>query len=522
MKFFKRDVGFTKAGLELPSMEEMIERNYQYIEEKTGRKFDRASDGPIGQLFEISSKFWLDTWKQLQVFVGLFAYPRGIFADWYAGYTGFKRLPAVKASAILDVYGLTTASAKQANLSSFSDVNGKSWERNEIIDNMGVSLTNVTDNVNFPVSSIRSFIIDWSEYKEGETGDFVVFNHQTNIPYMTIEAKSHSTKAQLQNLLDTFLNRFNIIKNFQGKDFWYFELSFGQLCSLSFGGGKKEDNIWLKMVATPFQISVQSSDYTNGEVLGSHSITNISSSATGVIACNNSLPIARARGSETDLELLQRMQYSRRLYGGASALSIEQRIRQEIPNVSFCRVLENTFNAPLQIRPGLVLPPKSIFPIIEGGSFEGISNFLFKYVPATCICFGTDKQNVKFIDSPITLKHKSEVAIGWSVPKPRYVELRIEILEYNRDQPFPVDGFEQIKQEILNWSYGRFSVGADLFLKDFYTPINKVVGSGVVKISQRNIPQQYKWKETLWEMGFSEKNIELWDEYVHIDNIQVI
>ena len=519
MKYFKRDVGFTKAGLELPSMEEMIERNYEYIEEKTGKKIDRASDGPIGQLFEISSKFWLDTWKQLQMFIGLFAYPRGIFADWYAGYTGFKRLPAVKASAILDVYGNIGTKTQASNLGEFSDSNKKTWTRKLAQDGLGVKMETSEGNVEFPRINITSFLINWKKHEEGEKGTFRVLNNRTNVPYTTIEARADDTKEQLKNRFDTVLNRFSVIKDFQGnKDFWLCKMPFGEMCDID---NNSDIGIWKKMIATPYQVYVENGDYTNREILPANEINSLASSATELFACTNPVAIFRARGVETDLELFQRMQYSRRLYGGCSAKALEQRIQQEIPNVSFCRVMENATSAPKEIRDGIFMPPKSIMPLIEGGNSVGIANFLFKYVPATCTVFGVDFQRTRTVQDPITKRDVIEQAIGWNSPKPRHVGLKIEILEYHKDNPFPVNGENRVKEEILSWIYGRYDIGEDLILKDFYTPINKVIGTARVNILQRNIGDVKDWKDSLSKQDYSDNDISLWDEYVHICDIQV-
>jgi hypothetical protein len=283
------------------------------------------------------------------------------------------------------------------------------------------------------------------------------------------------------------------------------------------------DGFWNDIVATPYQITVQSDDYGEYETLGAGSITTLGTSATELIACNNSLAIARARGIESDFDLIRRMSKTRRLYGGTSAKSLEQRIMNDIPNVSFCRVLENNFNAPLRIDENLVLPPKCIFPIIEGGSSYGITNWMEKYIPASCIAYGTDFQAVRQVNDPVTKQSKWEVAYGWNRPKPRYIDLKIEILQYSSDNPFPVNGHLQIKQEILNWFYGRYPIGENFNLKDLFTPINRIIGSAAVKITQRNTKAVNGYKDilagtTVW----SDQNIELWDEYAYINDIQVV
>ena len=516
MKFFKREIGFTKAGLELPSMEEMIERNYQYIEEQTGKRIDRASDGPIGQLFEISSKFWLDTWKQLQVFVGLFAYPRGIFADWFAGFTGFKRLPAVKASAILNVYGKIGTKTQASNLGEFFDSNGKTWVRKLAQDGLGVEMESNEGNVEFPRLNITSFLINWDEYKGGQ-GTFRVFNNRTSVPYTTIEAKTGETKEQLQNRFDNVLNRFNITKNFQGEEkFWLCKMPFGEMCDID-----NDIGAWNEIIATPYQVYVENADYTNREILPANEINSLASTATELFACTNPAAIFRARGVETDLELFQRMQYSRRLYGGCSAKALEQRLQQEVPNVSFCRIMENATSAPRKIKEGVYMPPKSIMPLIEGGNTVGIENFLLKYVPAACTVFGVDFQRTKMLKDPITGEDMIVQSIGWNSPKPRHVGLKIEILDYHKDNPFPVNGENRIKEEILAWIYGRFDIGEDLILKDFYTPINKVMGTARVNILQRNIGDVPNWNTALSAQSYSDNDINLWDEYIHIADIQV-
>lgn len=517
MKFFDRELGFTKAGLELPSMEEMIQQNYKKLEEKTDMKIDRASDGPIGQLFEISSKFWLDTWKQLQVFVGLFAYPRGMFADWFAGYTGFKRLGAVKASAVLDIYGKTGVKIKASELAKFSDTNGNSWTRKFAEDGLGTPMEKdkLTGNVQFPRMNITSFLINWNEFNNNP-GNLQIINHRTNIPYTMIEVKNSDTKETLQARFDSVLNRFSVVKNFQGNEsFWLCKMPFGEVCGIEISG----DCGWEKMIATPLQVYVENSDYKNGDVLGAHQINKIDSQVTELFACTNPIAIFRARGVETDMELFQRMQYSRRLYGGSSAKAIEQRIQQEIPNVSFCRIMENATSAPKKVKEGLYIPPKSIMPIIEGGNRTGIENFLFKYLPASTNCFGVDFKAVRMIKDPITQVDVFDQAIGWNCPKPRHIQLKIEILEYHKDNPFPVDGVNRIKEEIVKWAYGRYDIGEDLILKDFYTPINKVIGTARVNILQRNVQDGYQDK--LSGKPYEDNDVYLWDEYVHINDIQV-
>ncbi|MDR0303758.1 MAG: hypothetical protein LBH98_03180 [Chitinispirillales bacterium] len=518
MKFFDRNLGLTKAGLEIPSMEEIIRQNYKYLEEKTGKQIDRASDGPIGQLFEISAKFWLDTWKQLQVFVGLFAYPRGIFADWFAGYTGFKRLPAINASAILDVYGKIGADSQLSNLPEFNDINGKSWTRKIVKDGLGVDMESRGGTIQFPRENITSFLINWGEFDAEKGGTFTVTNHRTNVPYSMISAYEDDDRATLQNRFDTVLNKFSIVKNFNdNENFWLCKMPFGEMCGID----DTNMGTFADMVATPYQVYVENKDYKSGEILPAHSINSLASKATNLFTCTNPTAMFRARGGETDLELFRRMRYSRRMYGGCSAVALEQRLAQEVPGVSFCRIMENAAGAPKEIRAGVFMPPKSIMPLIEGGSQVGIANFLFKYVPSNCTVFGVDFQRTRTVQDPITKEYVIDQAIGWNSPKPRHIEVKITILDYHKDNPFPVGGENRIKEEILNWAYGRYGIGEDFILKDLYTPINKVIGTARVLIEQRNAGEDSNWKTSLSQRDYTDNDVRLIDEYVHLNDIQV-
>ncbi len=520
MNFFEKLFGFTKSGFELPSFQEMLDRAYQIMEQKTGRVLDRAPDSPLGQLFQVSALFWQDTWKMLQVFVSRFAQPKGIFLDWFAAYTGFKRLPPIRANTILDIYGLLTSSITISALSNFQDTNGKTWNRVDLTDNLGVVLAETSGDIQFPNKNIRSFIIDWGKFQVG-VGTLRLTYQNTDLPFLTLTTSATDTVESVQNKLDTILSHLTIVKNFQeNSNLWYCELSWGKMFNIDNTAG----GVWNNCVATPYQIYVESDEYQENEALGATMIRVLNTGATNIIACNNYLAISRMRGVETDYDLLRRMDGSRRQYSGTSATALEQRMQQEIPNISFCRILENSTCADLKVHENLILPPKSVFPIIEGGSYEAIVNWLERYLPASCISFGNDYQAIRQVTDPVTKQTVDEIAFGWNRPRPIWVNLKIEILEYSEDVPFPANGREQIKQEILSWFYGRYPIGMNLYLKDIYTPINYVLGSGTVRITQQNVRDDVlvDYKTALMNSPFTDQNIDCWDEYICINDIQVV
>lgn len=203
-------------------------------------------------------------------------------------------------------------------------------------------------------------------------------------------------------------------------------------------------------------------------------ITVIDNPITGWNTVNNLADAVLGTDVESDSELRARRENS----VSRAAKSVLDTILAEVLSVDGVTegfIFENDSK---NVDPITNTPANSFQVVVLGGDDDEIGTAIFNEKPVGIESFGT---TIVIVNDSQGKPHN----IGFTRPAaiPIYVIVNIEV-----DSNYPVDGDDQIKQNIVDYANGElvtgrgFGVSDDVINSRLYTPVNKVEGHSVVSI----------------------------------------
>ncbi len=215
----------------------------------------------------------------------------------------------------------------------------------------------------------------------------------------------------------------------------------------------------------PFVDLSMTSVNTGPVVANAGSLTVIDTPTAGVNGVTNLSNAVLGRNQETDAEFkLRRIENLQTTQNGTDA-----GIRSKILNVTNVLAARVTSNRQSTTVGGV--PPHNIQAVVLGGTDADVANAIIEAQPCGIDTFGTT--TVPTIDS-----QGETIDISFSRPTEVDIYFVIDITD-NTDASegpvFPADGAQQIKDKILAY-VANFSIGNDVVMNQFYTPINQVAG----------------------------------------------
>lgn len=193
-----------------------------------------------------------------------------------------------------------------------------------------------------------------------------------------------------------------------------------------------------------------------------NTVTVIETPIAGWDSVNNDLDLNVGREIETDEQFRIRRASSLQISGAGTVEAIRSRLLQ-VDNVTAVFVEENDTD----LIDGNGRPPHSFESVIAGGDDQDIADLIWLIKPAGIQTFGTE--TVPIIDSQggthnILFSRATEI----------YLHVRIT-LTLTPEETYPIDGDAQVAQNVLE--YGQtHTIGNDVYVQRFLTPINEVVG----------------------------------------------
>lgn len=181
------------------------------------------------------------------------------------------------------------------------------------------------------------------------------------------------------------------------------------------------------------------------------------------------------REAETDAELRIRRAVEF-LTGRGTEEAIIQNLLNNVEGVQAVTVTSNRTD----VVDGEGLPPHSFETVIEGGIDADVANEIWISMPAGIQPFGDD--TVAITDS----QGRSQ-DISFSRPVSEYVHVKVRRAIYS-EETYPVDGDDQIKQAIVDWSLTEFNMGVDVIYQRIGIPVYTVPGVGSIEITVDSTP----------------------------------
>jgi len=211
---------------------------------------------------------------------------------------------------------------------------------------------------------------------------------------------------------------------------------------------------WTKMLVdaqTPGNIEIVSGD-----------IDTMVSTISGVDGVTNFIDGYTGRDTETDREL--RLRINRLQQKGASATvgAIRAKLLDNVPSLSNVVVFEDTINNEIEV-------------VVQSGYSKDIAQYIYENKPAGILSVGNTSETIEDANG-------NTINIGFSRVVNKWLNIKIEINEYNDEEVFPIDGLNQIKQNIIIYGRENFDVGDDFIKQKFYLPVYNVSGIKDVNI----------------------------------------
>ena len=181
-------------------------------------------------------------------------------------------------------------------------------------------------------------------------------------------------------------------------------------------------------------------------------------------------PVAASPGrlTETDEELRIRFRNTK-LERSSNILDSLYSALLNIPNVEEVAIYENDTD----VTDANGVSPHSFFPVILGGSSQVIAETIWRNKP---MGISSEGNTVVTVTDSQGFTHD----IGFERPNPVTVYIDITLsLDTESLTPFPGDGADQIRAEIISYAKANFGVGRDIIYSRLFTPINKIAGHQV-------------------------------------------
>lgn len=197
--------------------------------------------------------------------------------------------------------------------------------------------------------------------------------------------------------------------------------------------------------------------------VGIGTVDTIVTSRSGLDSVSNLASGFGGRDLETDEELRIRRRTNLTGKGQATENAIRSHILDEIDGVSYCNVISNRTNATVSGRPA-----KSFETVVLGGDDQLIANNIWANAPAGVESYGTVTKTV--VDS--TGRNQT---VKFSRPTNIYIWVDMTVT-VNPEEPFPTNGANLIKDNIVLWAAQNLNVGLDVIRQKLFRPIFDVPG----------------------------------------------
>ena len=220
-------------------------------------------------------------------------------------------------------------------------------------------------------------------------------------------------------------------------------------------------------VVTGYVDLIFESEETGPVQAPSGTLTEIETPISGVTSVTNALDATVGRNTETDAELRIRRLISLSRPGTATVDGIRNAVL-EVADVVQVGVIENATG----IIDSEGRPPYSIEVIVSGGDDEEIAAAILSAKAAGIETYGTETYAVA--DSQ-GIFHD----IYFSRPVEVTIYMRITITpneDLNEGELYPTTGDDDIKAAIMTFVSAFYSLGHNVIISQFYTPINTVPG----------------------------------------------
>ncbi len=180
-----------------------------------------------------------------------------------------------------------------------------------------------------------------------------------------------------------------------------------------------------------------------------HTIGTITNPKSGITAVTNNQPFEGGRNTETDAEFRERYYLSVDFAGGVNTDAIVAEIYESVEAVIAVTGDENCSDFTNEYG----LPPHSIEIVAYGGLDEKIAEAIFRRKAAGIQTFGNTTV-------PVVSASGQVYDINFSRPTP--VKVWVRISDLSTDSHFPLDGLEQIKQNIVSYIGGNSQTGLNI------------------------------------------------------------
>ncbi len=180
-----------------------------------------------------------------------------------------------------------------------------------------------------------------------------------------------------------------------------------------------------------------------------HTISTITNPKSGITAVTNEQPFEGGRNTETDAEFRERYYLSVDFAGGVNIDAIVAEIYESVEAVIAVTGEENCSD--FQSANGL--PPHSIEIVAYGGLDEKIAAAILKRKAAGIQTYGN-------VTIPVVSASGQIYDVSFSRPTP--VNVWVRITKLVTDSHFPLDGLEQIKQNLVSYIGGNTQTGLNI------------------------------------------------------------
>ena len=199
-------------------------------------------------------------------------------------------------------------------------------------------------------------------------------------------------------------------------------------------------------------------------------VTDIVTLVSGLDSVNNLAEGTIGRNRETDEELRIRRRSNLGGLGKGTEEAIRHNIMQYVPNVTAVTLFSNRTDA--VDSSGRL--PHSFETIVAGGTDDDVAKMIWDCMPAGIQPVGN--KTVVIQDS--TGRNQT---IQFSRPSNIYIWLQISLTLYSEEK-FPVDGVQQVKNNIIAYSLSEYQAGVDVIFQRLLSPVYAVPGIGSADI----------------------------------------
>lgn len=215
-----------------------------------------------------------------------------------------------------------------------------------------------------------------------------------------------------------------------------------------------------------------------------NTITSITNPKLGISEVTNERPFEGGRNTETDAEFRERYYLSVDFAGGVNIDAIVAEIYESVEAVIAVTGEENFTD--FENENGL--PPHSIEIVAYGGLDEKIAEAIFKRKAAGIQTFGN-------VTVPVVSDSGQIYDISFSRPSP--VNVWVKITDLVTDSHFPLDGVEQIKQNLIAHIGGNtrtgLNIGQSVIRVTLPTEVLRVPGVVDFKLQISPDGESYGW-----------------------------